>query len=109
MFDTVDEISRLSSEYYYLMPKIGMDYVRLPPIDQKSNHSVEMLRVTNTLEFEVAERLLLGAMYRKKEINPLDYLYRAMNCQIEALKPDDPESGHIIQYIYNSPSASSHK
>lgn len=58
------------------MPKKGFEYVRLPPIDNEHVHGQEMLRVLNTLEFETAERLLLGAMYRKKELNPLDYIYR---------------------------------
>ena len=76
MFDTVDEICCLTSDYYYLMPMKGYDYVKLPILDNVFHHGSEMNRVLKTLEFEVAERLLLGAMFRKNEINPLDYIYR---------------------------------
>ena len=47
------------------MPKRGYEYVRLEPIDSKETLLAEMSRVKNTLEFEAAERLILGAQYRE--------------------------------------------
>ena len=76
LHNCLEEISVLSSEYYYLMPKAGFEYVRLNPIDNEHLLAEEVKRVDHTLEFETAERLLLGAQFRKKEINPLDYIYR---------------------------------
>ncbi|QQP37566.1 Hypothetical protein FKW44_017865, partial [Caligus rogercresseyi] len=35
----------------------------------------ELRLAINLLEFEFAERMLLGAQFRKNEINPLDYIY----------------------------------
>ena len=109
LFDTVEKISKLSSEYYYMMPKSGLEYTKLMPIDNDHVFNQEERRVKHTLDFEVAERLLLGAMYRKKEINPLDYLYRAMDINIDLVKPSDPEANQIMQYVYNSPNASVEK
>ena len=51
----------------------------------------ELTRVNHTLEFEVAERLLLAAQYRKNEVNPLDYIYRSIGCQVEVLDKEKDE------------------
>ncbi len=58
------------------MPKSGFSYTRLMPIDNSSVLQQERQRVELTLQFNVAERLLLAAMYRKRQVNPLDYIYR---------------------------------
>ncbi len=102
LFDCLEEIFRLSSEYYHLMPKKGFEYVRLSPIDNDQIHRQELDRVNYTLDLESAERLLLGAQYRKKEINPLDYIYRALGCKICPMAEGDSEVGPILQYMYNS-------
>ncbi len=65
------------------MPKKGFEYTMLAPIDYDHTLDQEMQRVDNTLELEVAERLILGAQYRKSQMNPLDYIYRALGCQIK--------------------------
>ena len=46
-------------------------------------------RVNHVLEFTVAERLLLGAQFRKEEINPLDYIYQAIGCHIDVISSKD--------------------
>ena len=46
-------------------------------------------RVNHVLEFTVAERLLLGAQFRKEEINPLDYIYQAIGCHIDVVSSKD--------------------
>ncbi len=79
LYDCLTEISRLSSEYFYLMPKRGFEFTRLSPVDSAATLRVERARVDHTLELEVAERLLLAAQYRKREVNPLDYIYRCFN------------------------------
>ena len=65
LFETVQRIHVLSSEYYHLMPKRGYEYVKLEPIDSEHTLQAEMNRVKNTLEFEAAERLILAAQYRE--------------------------------------------
>lgn len=76
LFEVLDEISELSSEYFHLMPKNNFEYTALKPIDMEHEWEAEMRRVEHILEFETAERILLGAQYRKKEINPLDYIFQ---------------------------------
>lgn len=106
LFDAVEEISRLSSEYYHLMPKRGMEYVRLQPIDNEGLLQQEVQRAEAVLELEVAERLLLAAMYRRAEVNPVDYIYHAMGVRVEALKPEEGEAQVVMRYLYNSEGAS---
>jgi hypothetical protein len=45
-----------------------------------------MDRVGNLLEFETVARLLLAAQFRKLEINPLDYIYKALGCYVQPLE-----------------------
>ena len=44
------------------------EFVKLEPLDNEEKVKAEKIRVMNILEFEVAERLLLGAQYRKQEV-----------------------------------------
>ena len=99
----MEQILNLSTEYYYLMPRSGYEFTKLQPLDNDHLISEEEKRVDHMLEFEVAERLLLGAQLRKKEINPLDYIYAAMDCSIESIDCDDTEIvPHILRYVYRS-------
>lgn len=45
---------------HFQMPKAGFEYTRLNPVDSDHLWNEEMTRVNHTLEFEYAERLLLG-------------------------------------------------
>jgi hypothetical protein len=43
--------------------------------------------------------MLLGAVYKQKEINPVDYVYGALNLVIEPLDKDSGEYEVLRQYI----------
>ena len=47
--------------------------------------------------------------FRKEEINPLDYIYRAVGSQIRALDASDPMAPVILQYLYNSTDSSEYR
>ena len=47
--------------------------------------------------------------FRKDEINPLDYIYRAVGSQIRALDASDPMAPVILQYLYNSTDSSEYR
>lgn len=64
----VEKVASLTTDYYYLMPKSGFEFDKLAPIDSEYLWKDEMTRVDHMLEFEVAERFLLGAQYRKEEV-----------------------------------------
>lgn len=36
------------------------------------------------------------------EVNPLDYVYKSLGCQVELLDPNSEECQLILEYIHNS-------
>jgi hypothetical protein len=46
--------------------------------------------------------MLLGAVYRQKEINPVDYVYHALNLLVEPLVVNSPEFEVISTYLNNT-------
>jgi hypothetical protein len=51
------------------------------------------MMLSNLAEIQTASKILLGAHYRAKEINPLDYCYSAMNVRLH----------DIAKYAHNTP------
>ncbi len=51
---------------------------------------------------EFASKVLLGALYKQKEINPVDYVFDALNLDIEAMDKDSNEFEVINKYISNT-------
>lgn len=102
-YDVLSKIDNLSSEYYYLVPKRGFDFTQVQPLDSLGIVRAEMDLVERLLDFEVTERILLGAQFRKHEINPIDYIFRAIGCSIESIPWNDKEiAPHVLKYIYRS-------
>ena len=98
----LEEIFKLSSEFYAILPKADCEFAKLPVLDGPHVIETEMSRVTHMLNLETTERLLLAAQYRKNEMNPLDYIYRALDCHLEPMNTDDSMTQTILQYMYNS-------
>lgn len=59
-----------------------------------------MLENLNNIEY--ASKVLLGALLRQKEMNPIDYVYHAMNLLIDPLEIESPEYEVIRTYIDNT-------
>ncbi|XP_071119721.1 poly [ADP-ribose] polymerase tankyrase-like isoform X1 [Haliotis cracherodii] len=97
-----EEIAKLSSEYYQVIPQVGFAYEKIRPLDQLHDLKKQIRLVSNLLDYEVASRMLLGAMYREKEVNPLDYVYQSVGCRLQLLSEDVVESQYILRYINNS-------
>lgn len=51
------------------------------------------------VNIEYSSRILLGALYRQKQINPVDYIYESMNSFVQTLQPDTAEYNVIRHYI----------
>lgn len=75
MYEILDEISDLSTEYYYLLPRANLQYEKLPILGNPIVLNREIERVKYMLELELTENLILAAQYRKDEVNPVDYIY----------------------------------
>lgn len=54
----------------------------MPPIEKLDDVSKKAEMIDTLMNIEQASKILLGAHYRIKEINPLDYCMRAMGVQI---------------------------
>lgn len=102
-----EQVSELSSEFYYLVPLQGYAYESLEPLRER--HQVEQFidRLTQLLELQYVGGILLGAQHRIKEMNPLDYIYRAIKTRIQMLPQDSQECDAIVRYVF-ADYASSH-
>ena len=100
--DVLDMICRLSSEYYFLVPKDGYEFEKVAPIDSEDSIEEEKKRLSYLVEFETSKSMILGAMLRRTEVHPLDYIFSSLNCKIELLEENCQESQHILRYMYCS-------
>lgn len=51
---------------------------------------------------EHASKLLLGALYRQLEVNPVDYIFQALAAKVEFVSESFPEYDTLHQYIKNT-------
>ena len=91
------EICSLSSAYFRLMPRSEMAFTALKPLDDLHSVRQEVARVEGVLELTWPESLLLAAQAHKGEMHPLDFLYRAMGCQVEEVGPEAEEVPFILR------------
>ena len=58
--------------------------------------------IDNLTNIEFASKILLGALLRQNEMNPIDYVHQALNLKIEHLDAEGPEYEVIRKYIDNT-------
>jgi ankyrin repeat protein/predicted DNA-binding WGR domain protein len=104
--DAVDKVLELksqiyeySSRYYELLPKNSFKNSAVRPLDNEKVLKEEMVILENLTYVEGAVKILLGAQFRQKEVNPLDYCLNSMNIMIENLKHDSNEFSLLKSYI----------
>lgn len=85
------KISKISSEFYQIIPKNEHKDDLIKPINSLQNlkNVYDMLDSLSNIEF--SSRLLLGALYRQYQYNPINYIYENMGVRIQALSKGDPE------------------
>ena len=59
-----------------------------------------MLQDLNNIE--MASKMLLGALQKSNEINPVDYCLKSLNIKIEPLIEHSDEYKLLKHYIYNT-------
>uniref|UniRef100_T1IYM8 Poly [ADP-ribose] polymerase n=1 Tax=Strigamia maritima TaxID=126957 RepID=T1IYM8_STRMM len=97
-----EKIIVMSNRYYQAIPQFGYAYERVQPLDSINSLQTCCDQVDNLAELEVCSQLLLGAQFRTTEMNPLDYIYRAINCKLSLMSEAEMESQYILQYINNT-------
>ncbi|CAF1971897.1 unnamed protein product [Rotaria magnacalcarata] len=100
----LDSICKLTNEYYTIIPLQGYGDERLPMIDSVQAVKVQEQKLDDLVELELSCKILLAAQANLNQISPLDYLYKSINCQFEAMNKNDIDSQLILRYIWTSAS-----
>ncbi|CAF0863254.1 unnamed protein product [Adineta ricciae] len=98
----LESIYRRTNEYYSIVPLRGYADEKLPVIVDEQQLKQQEKVLDDLLELELSYKMLLAAQAHWKTTSPLDYLYRSMNCQFEAMNKDDMDSQLILRYIWAS-------
>lgn len=100
-----ERLADLSSQYFELIPmKENENSVTAPiaNINMVRRHS-DLLSTLMNVEF--SSRLLLGALYRQYQVNPIEYIYDCMAAKIINMDKKDPEMQLIRNYCQNTAAA----
>jgi predicted DNA-binding WGR domain protein len=100
----LESIYKYSNEYYSIVPLKGYSNGKLPIMDNEMLLKNQEKIFDDLLELELAYKILLGAQANLKTMSPLDYLYKSIHCQFEAMNKDDIDSQLILRYIWASAS-----
>ncbi|CAF3244348.1 unnamed protein product [Rotaria sp. Silwood2] len=100
----LNSIGKLTNEYYSIIPLQGYGDERLPIIDSEQAVKAQEQKLDDILELELSYKILLAAQANLDRVSPLDYLYKSINCQFEAMNKDDIDSQLILRYIWTSAS-----
>ncbi|XP_038075117.1 poly [ADP-ribose] polymerase tankyrase-like [Patiria miniata] len=104
----MDKVWDLSSEYYQLIPCVNFTYDRIPPLTELRTLEQNAKKLEILLDLATTNLILLGAQYRVKETNPLDYISSCLGCQIQIMDENDQETQLILQYIDNTTDKDKH-
>jgi hypothetical protein len=74
-----EKVAELSSRYYEIIPMSRYRDQIAPPINNIHLLKERYDNLDGLSNIEYATKVLLGALFRQKEINPVDYVYHALN------------------------------
>ncbi|XP_064623807.1 poly [ADP-ribose] polymerase tankyrase-like [Lineus longissimus] len=97
-----EEIVQFSNDYYQLVPQHGYVYESIRPIDMDYEIKENKRLIDNLLDLAIASKVICAAQQRVEAINPLDYVYRTIECKIQLMLEDDPMTQYILQYVHNT-------
>ena len=102
-----ERLSKLSSQFFELIPmKEQRNQITMVIYDQHSlNTHFEKINLLKNVER--VSRLLLGALYRQMQINPIQYIYEHLGTKIKAMDELDPEMKLIQKLVCNTSQARS--
>jgi ankyrin repeat protein len=98
----LESIHQYSNEYYTLIPMNSYSDEKLCVIDNEQILKQQEKFLNDLFQLELSYKILLGAQANLKHMSPLDYVYKSLNCQFEALNQDEFYSQLILRYIWTS-------
>lgn len=87
-----------SSRYYRLLPTYN-DKRGLEPILNTVSVDNENARLNDARYINFTLNVVLAAKHRAKEINPFDYSYRSLGCQLAEIEPDSRTFNVVSKYM----------
>jgi len=90
-----------SSRFYELIPDTRFRYKPVQPIDNSRTLDEKAQMVNDMLDLQVSSKILLGALYNIKVLNPMDYIIEALGIRLLPLQKKQREYKLINQYIQN--------
>ncbi|XP_041468095.1 poly [ADP-ribose] polymerase tankyrase-like isoform X1 [Lytechinus variegatus] len=97
-----DKMAALSSDFYMLVPNDSFTHQSMEPINDANTVETLMQHLADMADLELTGNLMLGAQHRVADMNPLDYIYRCLDCEIVPLEEDDVMAQLILQQIYKT-------
>ncbi|CAF4208377.1 unnamed protein product [Rotaria sp. Silwood2] len=98
----IDLICQLNNEYYSIIPLQGYGAEKIPMIDTLPSVRIQEQKLTDIFELELSYKILLAAQANLDKFSPMDYLYKSINCEFEAMNENDIDSQFIQRYIWAS-------
>lgn len=97
-----EKLCELSSRYYELIPLARYKNQIAPPLNSRHLIKEQYDMIDGLTNIEYASKMLLAALLKQNEMNPIDYVYHALNLIIEPLQNESPEYEVIRKYIDNT-------
>lgn len=95
------KLIELTNRYYELIPQVR-DKTGLSPIDHDNKLKQQYRSIEDIGYVEEAVKILLGALLRQHEINPLDYCYKSLDTNIWLIEKESLEYNFLSNYIKNT-------
>ena len=94
-----EELSKLSSEFYELIPNSQYKTESIPPIVNAYVVSQKKKMISDLIHFEVAIKMLAAATYNIKTCNPVDYIFNSLSFKISCLNKTTDEFKILREYV----------
>jgi len=95
----LDQINKLSNQFYDLIPQMNYNYEKLSPISTELELDEQMGTINRLTNSQIAVRILMAARISLNKMNPFDYVYRSLNVKLELLDLVKLEARYVLTYI----------
>jgi len=97
-----DEMSELSNTFYELIPHTNFSHTMMQPLTDNVSVMAKIQMITDLTDVCLARKLIIGATFKIKQVNPLDYCYASLQIKLELLETTGGEYKAIEQYARNT-------